>query len=151
MFDSLQSHGLQHTRPHQLPEFAQVHVHCSGEAVQQPHPLTPSCPPALNLSQHQGLFQWVVCSQKMTKIQALQLQSFQWIFRVWSPLRSTGLISLLSKGFSGVFSSTTVEKHQFFGVLPSLRSTSHNNDILKYSELDIPSRNGVTGIRVVVG
>ena len=45
----------------------------------------------------------------------------------WSPLRLTGLISLLSKGLSGVFSSTTVWKHQFFGVLPSLWSSSHNH------------------------
>ena len=39
----------------------------------------------------------------------------------WSPLRLTGLISLLlSKGLSGVFSSITVQRHQIFGVLPSL-------------------------------
>ena len=38
----------------------------------------------------------------------------------WPPLRLTGLISLLSKGFSGVFSSTTVQRHQFFGILSSL-------------------------------
>ena len=44
----------------------------------------------------------------------------------WSPLRLTGLISLLSKGLLGVFSSTAVRRHQFFGVLPSLRSSSHN-------------------------
>ena len=44
----------------------------------------------------------------------------------WSPLRSTGLISLLSKGLSGVLSSTTVWRHQFFGILPSLQSSSHN-------------------------
>ena len=43
-----------------------------------------------------------------------------------SPLRLTGLISLLSKGLSGVFSSTTVPRHQFFGVLPTLQSISHN-------------------------
>ena len=40
----------------------------------------------------------------------------------WFPLRLTGLISLLSKGFSGVFSSTTVRRHQFFGTPPSLQS-----------------------------
>ena len=50
---------------------------------------------AFNLSQHQGLFQWVICLHQMTKILELQLQhqSFQWIFRVdlpydwlvWSP------------------------------------------------------------------
>ena len=44
----------------------------------------------------------------------------------WSPLRLTGLISLLSKGFPGVFSSTTVWRHQFFGILPSLQSSSEN-------------------------
>ena len=44
----------------------------------------------------------------------------------WSPLRLTGLISLLSKGLLGVFSSTTVQRHQFFGVLPSLQSSSCN-------------------------
>ena len=36
----------------------------------------------------------------------------------WYPLRLTGLISLLSKGLSGFFSSTTVQRHQFFDVLP---------------------------------
>ena len=44
----------------------------------------------------------------------------------WSPLKLTSLISLLSKVLSGVFSSTTVWRHQFFGVLPSLWSSSHN-------------------------
>ena len=44
-----------------------------------------------------------------------------------SPLRLTGLISLLSKGLSGVFSSTTVQRHQFCGVLPSLQPSSHNH------------------------
>ena len=43
--------------PHHLPEFAQVHVHCIGDAIQPSHPLMPSSPSALNLSQHQGLFQ----------------------------------------------------------------------------------------------
>ena len=45
----------------------------------------------------------------------------------WSPLRLTGLIYLLSKGLSGILSSITVQRHQFFGVLPPLRSSSHNN------------------------
>ena len=43
----------------------------------------------------------------------------------WSPLRLTGLISLLSKGPSGI-SNTTVRRHQFFSILPSLWSSSHN-------------------------
>ena len=42
--------------------------------------------------------------------------------RGWSPLRLTGLISFLSKGLPGVFSSTSVGRHQFFGILLSLWS-----------------------------
>ena len=45
----------------------------------------------------------------------------------WFPLRLTGLFSLLSKGLSRVFSSTTVGRHWFFGALPSLQSSSHND------------------------
>ena len=44
----------------------------------------------------------------------------------WSSLRLTGLISLLSKGLSGVIHRTTVWKHQLFVILPSLWSSSHN-------------------------
>ena len=45
----------------------------------------------------------------------------------WFPLRPTGLVSLQSKGLSGVFSSTTVQRHKFFHVLPSLQSSSYNH------------------------
>ena len=41
---------------HQLPESTQTHVHCVGDAIQTSHPLSSPSPPALNLSQHQGLF-----------------------------------------------------------------------------------------------
>ena len=43
--------------PHHHPEFAQVHVCCIGDAIHPSHPLMPSSPSVLNLSQHQGLFQ----------------------------------------------------------------------------------------------
>ena len=43
--------------PHYLLEFAQVHVHCIGDAIQSSHPLMPTSPSALNLSLNQGLFQ----------------------------------------------------------------------------------------------
>ena len=42
--------------PYHLLEFAQVHVHHIGDAIQQSHPLMPSSPSALDLSQLQGLF-----------------------------------------------------------------------------------------------
>ena len=43
--------------PHHFLEFAKIHAHCIGDAVQPSHPLTPLFPSTLNLSQHQGLFQ----------------------------------------------------------------------------------------------
>ena len=80
---------------HQLLEFTQTHVHWVGDAIQPSHPLSSPSPPAFNLSQHQGLFQWVSSSHQVAKVSELQLQqwSFQWIFRtdflqdwlVWSP------------------------------------------------------------------
>ena len=44
---------------HQLLEFTQTHVHWVGDAIQPSHPLLSPSPPTFNLSQHQGLFQWV--------------------------------------------------------------------------------------------
>ena len=69
---------------HYLPEFAQTLVHWASDAIQPSHPLSPASPPALNLSQHRGLFQWVDSLHQVTKILELLLQhqSFQWIFRV---------------------------------------------------------------------
>ena len=69
--------------PHHLPEFAQVHVHWISDAIQSSHLLSPSSPPAFNLSLHQGLFQWVSCSHKVARVLEPQLLhlSFQWVFR----------------------------------------------------------------------
>ena len=44
---------------HQLPKSTQTHVHLVGNAIQPSHPLSSPSPPALNLSQHQGLFRLV--------------------------------------------------------------------------------------------
>ena len=68
---------------HQLPELAQTHVHWVSDAIQPSHPLLSPSPPAFNLSQHQGLFQWVSSSHQVAKLLELQLwhQSFQCIFR----------------------------------------------------------------------
>ena len=64
---------------HQLPEFTQTHVHRVGDAIQPTHPLSSPSPPALNLYQHQGLFQSGHLYQvaKVLEFQ-LQHQSFQW-------------------------------------------------------------------------
>ena len=50
-----------------LPEFAQTLVHWVSDAIQPSHPLPPSSPFAFNLSQHQGLFQWVGFSHRGPK------------------------------------------------------------------------------------
>ena len=65
---------------HQLPEFTPTHVHWVGDAIQPSYPLSSPYPPAFNLSQHQGLFQWVNSSHQVAKVLEFQLQhqSFQW-------------------------------------------------------------------------
>ena len=83
---------------HQLPEPTQTHVHRIGDAIQPSHPLSCPSPPAFNLAQHQGLFQWVNSSHHVAKVLELQHQSFQLNIQDWSPLGLTGLISSQSKG-----------------------------------------------------
>ena len=117
--------------PHHIPEFAQVHIQGINNAFQPSHSLLPSSPSAFNLSQHQGLFQWVHCSpaslvgdqsigaSASTSVLPMSIQG-------WFPLRLTGLISLLSEGLSRIFSNTTVWKYQFFNTLSSSWSSSHS-------------------------
>ena len=65
---------------HQLPEFTQTHAHWVCDVIQPSHHLSSPSPPALNLSQHQGLFKWVSSSHQVAKILVFQFQhqSFQW-------------------------------------------------------------------------
>ena len=66
---------------HYLPEFTQTHVHWCHPTISSP--VNPP-PLALNLSQHQGLFQWAGSSHQVARELELQLwqRSFQWIFKV---------------------------------------------------------------------
>ena len=83
--DSLQSHGLQHTRlpcPSPSPRVAQTHVHWVSETIKPSHPLSPPSLPGLNPSQHQGIFQWVGSSHQVAKVFEFQLQSLKCIFRI---------------------------------------------------------------------
>ena len=57
---------------HYLRKFAQTHVYWVSDAIQPFHPLSPPSPPALNLSQHQGLFQWAGSSHQGASIVELQ-------------------------------------------------------------------------------
>ena len=128
MSNSIWPHGQQHSSCpslsprvcfsvlHYLLEFAQTHVHWVDDASWPSHPLSSPSPPAFNLSQHQGLFQWVSSSftsggqsiGASASASVLPINIQGWFLLGW-----TGLISLQSKGFSRVFSSTIVQKHQF--------------------------------------
>ena len=108
---------------HCLSEFTQTQVHWVGEAIQPSHPLSSPSPPALNPSQHQGLFKWV--SQLFSwDGQSIGVSASTSVFpmntRDWPSLGWTGWICLQSKGISRVFSNTTVQKHQFFSAQLSL-------------------------------
>ena len=107
---------------YQLPEFTQTHVHWDGDAIQPTHPLSSPPPPTFNLSQHQGLFQWVSFSHQVAKILGVSASASVLPMNTqdWSSLRWSGCISFLSKGLSRVFSNTTVQKHQFFRAQLSL-------------------------------
>ena len=99
---------------HQLLKLAQTHVHQVGDAIQPSHPLSPS-PPALNLSQHQGLFQVVSSSHQVGKVLEFQLQhqSFQWIL---------GLISF------------RIDWFDFLAVQGTLKSLlQHHSSVLRHS------------------
>ena len=58
---------------HQLPEFTQTHVQWVSDAIQPSHSLSYPSLPALNPSQHQGLFQWVNSSHEVAKVLEFQL------------------------------------------------------------------------------
>ena len=57
-----------------LPELSQTHARRVGDAIPPSPPVSSPSPPAFNLSQHQGLFQWVSCSNQVAKGLELQLQ-----------------------------------------------------------------------------
>ena len=95
---------------HYLLEIAWTHVHCVGDAIQPSHPLSSPSPPALRVFSNES----VLC------IRWPEYWSFS--FNISPYNEHSGLISfrmdwldpLQSKGLSRVFSSTAVQKHQFF-------------------------------------
>ena len=95
---------------HHLPELAQTHGHWVSDAIQPSHPLSSPSSPAFNCSQHGGQN---IGTSASASVLPINIQD--WFLLGW-----TGLISTLSKGFSRVFSNTTVQKHQFFSIQPSL-------------------------------
>ena len=125
MSDSLQPHGLQHTRlpcpsptprvySNSCPLSQWCHPTISSSVIPFPFP-------TLNLPQHQGLFWWIISSHQASKVLEFQLQhqSFQWNSGLIS-FRMNWLDLLAVQGTPRVFSNTTSQKHQFFGAQLSL-------------------------------
>ena len=130
---SLQPHGMQHAK-----------LSCSSPS---PGVCPSSCP--LNWWCHPTISSSVTlfffCLQSFPVLESF---SMSWLFpsggqsivasasilpmsvHGWFPVRLTSLISLLSKGLWKVFSSTTIQKHQFFGTLPFLWSISQTGMII---------------------
>ena len=130
VFNLLQPHGMKHARlscpslsPRVYSNSCPLNWWCHPTISSSIIPFSP----ALNLSQHQGLFQWVGFSHQVAKVLEFQLQPSVLLMNIqdWFPLGLTGLISVLSKGLSRILSSTTIQKHQFFSAQPSLWSNSH--------------------------
>ena len=124
MSDSLQPHGLQHARlpcPSPPPRACSNSCLSSHLTLCRPLFLLPLIFPSIMVFSNESALlircQSIVAS---ASVSVLPLNS-----QGWFPLGWTGLISLLSKGFSRVFSNTTVQKHQFFGAQPSLWFSSH--------------------------
>ena len=110
-----------------LLEFAQTHVCWIGDAIQTFHPLPYPSPPAFKLSSSIRVFY-----NELT-LHTKWPNYWSFSFTIGPSNVNSGLISftidwyeiLAVKGLSRVFSNTTVKKHQFFGIQPSLWSNSH--------------------------
>ena len=111
---------------HQLLESIQIHVHWVGDAIQPSHPLSSfsSCSQYFPESGSYPMRQLFESGGQSIGVSALA-SVLPMNTQDWSPLGWTGWISLKSKGFSRVFSNTTVQKHQLFGPQLSLWSNSH--------------------------
>ena len=100
---------------HQLLELTHTHVHWVGDALQPSHPAIPfsSCLQSFPAS---GSFRMslLIESDGQTTGASASASVLPMSIQGWFPLGLTGLISLMSKGLSRVFSSSTVQSHQFF-------------------------------------
>ena len=123
--DSLQPHGLQHTRPpcpspspEVCPSLCPLHQWCHPTILSS-DALFYFCPQSFPESGAFPMSQLFAPRDQNSGVSTLT-SVLPMSFQGWFPLRLTGLISLLSKGLSEVFSSTIVQRHQFFSARPSL-------------------------------
>ena len=114
-------------------EFAQTHFHCVNGVSQLAHPLLLLCLPAFNLSQHQGLFQWVSSHINWPKYWSFSFSislSNEYSMLISFVIDWFDLLAVQG-GLTRVFFSTTIQKHEFFSAQPSLWSSSSIHDYWK--------------------
>ena len=87
---------------HQLPDFTQTHVHRVSDAIQPSHPLSSPSPPALNLSQHQGLFKWVSSSYRVAKVLEFQYFRFKNMSTIITFLPRNAILSIICEAWGTV-------------------------------------------------
>ena len=110
--------------PHQFLEFAQVPVPWISDAISSSFFLFSFCFQSFLASGSFPMSQLFASGGQSIGTSA-SASVFPKSIQGWFPFKLTGLLSLLSKGVSRAFSSTTVRKHQLFSTLPSLLSSSH--------------------------
>ena len=108
--------------PHHFPEFAQVHVYCIGNTIQASHPMMLFSLSALNLSQHQGLLQWVIYSRQTTcrtlPIAAAAAKSLQSCLTLRDPIDG----SPPGSAFPGILQARALEWVAISYATPNLES-----------------------------
>ena len=109
---------------HQLVEFTQTHVHWVGDAIQPSHLSSISFSSRLQSFPASGSFPMNQFFKSGGQSIGVSASASVFLVQDWFPLGLTGLISLHTKGLSVVFSTTTVQKHQFFGTQLSSQSNS---------------------------
>ena len=101
-----------------LPEFAQTHIHRIGDAIQPSHALSSPFPPALNLSQHQGLFKWSALHIRLPKY-------WRFSFSISPSYEYSGLISFRIDWFDLLAVQGTLKsllQHHILNINPSALS-----------------------------
>ena len=128
VFYSLWPHGLQHARlpcpfpfPRVCPSSCPLNWWCHP-TISSSVALFSSCLQSFPASGSFPMSQLFVSGSQSIGVSA---SVFPMSIQGWFPLELTSLIFLLSKGFSRIFLSPTVQKHKFFGCLPSLWFNSH--------------------------
>ena len=116
-----------------LLNFAQIHAHWASDAIKPSHPLPPPSPFAFNLSQHQGLFQWVSSSHQVAKIlralvlatvSSVQSLSSVWLFASpWTSARQASLSFAISWSLLRLMSNHLILCRALL-LLPSIFPTS---------------------------